>query len=268
MKPPSRFRPRLELLEDRVCPVLSVGRSGTLLVISGAPVDAGGAGVVVTETSQGIFRVKDGTALKGSFPASSIYMNFSTRANVPVTLNLGGFVLAGSVSINAGVGLQKSPGTMGVGIENGIIDGNVTYVGGSGNENLYLGLDFQGHNPMDGANKNLVIKGNVLFTPRVGNKPLINEANELLTSYPDTSGGQTSCAIGGNVTTTNTEVVTFSNTSSVGGYVSVSSGSLTTQEFLDIDGTVGKYVVANGGVGGLDLEIGETAGRERPLRGR
>ena len=82
----------------------------------------------------------------------------------------------------------------------------------------------------------------------------------MLTSYPGTTGGQTSCTIGGNLTVSNTLEVTLSGTTSVGGYVSMSSGSVTTQEFLFEDGKVGKSLTATAGAGGLALEIGTGTG--------
>ena len=153
MKLLNRTRPRLEILEDRFCPTLSVVQSGSTLLISGTPVNPGGTlGLVVTETSQGTFKVMDGTTFKGSFPASNITMNFASRNNTEVTINLDGNVLPGNLLINAGTGILKQPGTTGVGIENGTIGGNLTYLGGSGYEVLYLGLDPAGKNTAGGTN--------------------------------------------------------------------------------------------------------------------
>ena len=243
-------------MEDRVCPTLSVVQSGSTLLISGVPVNTGATlGLVVTETSQGIFRVMDGTTFKGSFPASNITMNFISRNSTPVTLNLGGFTLPGNLLVNAGLGIVNNPGTHGMGIGNGTIGGNITYLGGSGNEDLYLGLDYQGHNTLGG---NLAIGGNVLFSPtKAGNNVPTNLLNVLITTATAVAG--TNVTIGGSVTAVNVGLIELGGGSSVGGNVTVSSSSLTTPEFAFFDGVIGKSLTVSGTVNGVQLLIGSNA---------
>jgi hypothetical protein len=137
MKPRSHLRPRLEQLEDRFCPSLTVQLLPGNLYVSGTPT----GNVVITEVNANVFQVQDGTSNLGSYQdGGNLYLLLTNHQGKSVNINLNGHTLGGNLFINEGTGDTNSFAAFGTGIYGGRVGGSVTVVGGSGEEELVPGF--------------------------------------------------------------------------------------------------------------------------------
>jgi hypothetical protein len=137
MKTVRRIRPRLEVLEDRRCPTLSVRLLPGNLLVSGTPI----GNIVITETAANLFQVQDGSVNLGSYlNPGNLMLNLTNHQGKAININLNGHTLAGNLSINWGAGDTSQFAAIGTGIYGGTIAGSVTITGGSGAEELVPGF--------------------------------------------------------------------------------------------------------------------------------
>jgi hypothetical protein len=138
MKTPRRNRPRVEQLEDRFCPSLTVRLLPGNLIVSGTPT----GNIVVTETAPDVFQIMDGTANLGSYrDAGNLALNLTNHQGKSININLNGNTLRGNLSINFGAGDTSSFAPIGTGIFGGTIAGSVTLMGGVGEEEVVPGFE-------------------------------------------------------------------------------------------------------------------------------
>ncbi len=142
----------LEVLESRLTPSLMIQPVSGLLLISGTPTDNSGppaGGLHLNLTANNKVQVLDGTTSLGTFSASSVSVNLASRPNA-ITVDLGGFTLSGSFSLNLGAGDTLAP-TDPITFRNGTIAGNLTVQKGNGQETIHLGLNQgEGRGPRKG----------------------------------------------------------------------------------------------------------------------
>jgi hypothetical protein len=172
MKPIRRPRICVETLEERNCPSLSAFFDGSTLTIRGMPhpnseyASPGVGGLQVQGKGADEVQVTDGTAEIGIFAAESVNLQLANHIGSTITVDLNANVLSGNLSIGLGGGnggnAAVSAITVGTGILNGIVEGNIQVTGGSGNEFLGLGETSQAF-PTFG---NLTVGGNVSFSGR------------------------------------------------------------------------------------------------------
>jgi fibronectin-binding autotransporter adhesin len=246
MKPRNRFRPTVEMLEDRLTPSLTVmtDAAGNLNV-SGTPDPQAGTAsqpITISEPTQNMYTVTEGiTPVGGTFFApNGVNIDFSHSLLDDTVL----FDLMGN-QINGNLTLREGPGNdAAVAISPGSVGGNVTFtnvnnVDTTAGVNIGSGLSIQ-----DGK-KNLAttidLGAPVLET--IGGNVQIAAGNGTVTVNIALGGN---VAIGDNLTTTlgnGTHVFNFTAGSSVGGKFSYSGGS--GADSVTIGGTVGGSLFAN-----------------------
>ena len=141
MNPRLRSRPMVEPLEDRWTPAVSATISSGTLLVTGAAITPGDT-IAITQTSPGVFTVADGgvpVTISGSGAVSDLVVRLG-RANDIVSIDLGGFTLAGSVSARLGGGTDS------VTVANGTINGSLELAGGPGRDTMTVadGLNLDG----------------------------------------------------------------------------------------------------------------------------
>jgi hypothetical protein len=184
------FQPRLEILEDRFCPALTIHSHGPDLLITGTPTMSL-AGVTITGVGGTNFDIKDGIQDLGTY---SITRNLTLNLNhytSPITLDLHGQALGGNVLFQVGAGntfgsaqpisiISSKPG--------GIIDGSIDLLGGSGDDTLDIGST-DGTQPVS-------INGSVVFS---GRNTLIGNSDTLAISDGSSVGGNVAVASVANI---------------------------------------------------------------------
>jgi hypothetical protein len=131
MNPRVRSRPSVERLEDRWLPAVSATISSGTLLVAGEAANPGDP-IAITQTSPGVFTVTDGgtpVTIDGSGAVSDVVVRLG-RAKDTVSIDLGGFTLAGSVSARLGGGTDS------LAVANGTISGNLEVTGGPGRDSL------------------------------------------------------------------------------------------------------------------------------------
>jgi hypothetical protein len=135
------FRPRLDVLEDRTCPSLTLKPIGPDLTIRGIP-STSLAGLTITGVGATNFDITDGFKDLGTFSVSRNLTLDLRHYNSPITLDLKGQALPGNVVFELGVGNVFSstrPITIISSTPGGTIGGSIEIVGGSGDETLNIG---------------------------------------------------------------------------------------------------------------------------------
>src|SRR5579859_4181356 len=97
------FRPRLDVLEDRTCPSLSLHTIGPNLTIGGVP-STSLQGLTITGVGGTNFDVSDGVKDLGTFSVTGNLNLDLSKYNSPITLDLNGQALPGNLVINLGKG--------------------------------------------------------------------------------------------------------------------------------------------------------------------
>jgi hypothetical protein len=129
-----RFRPSLELLEDRRVPALSVLSTGSTLAITGTPEAGSFQTLLVQDVGGDNFHVLDGATDLGTFHAArDLRLDLDSVADFAVVeVDLAGDTLPGSVLVNIGSGNPFVQVTNSTG--NGTVGRDVLFSGGSGTE--------------------------------------------------------------------------------------------------------------------------------------
>jgi hypothetical protein len=177
------FRPRLDTLEDRVCPSLTLQTVGPDLAIRGTPATSL-SGLTITGVGGANFDVMDGVKDLGTYTIDRNLTLDLRHYNSPITLNLNGQALPGNITFDFGAGNVFSasrPISIISTAQGGTIGGSVKLVGGSGDETLNIGGP--------GGLFPVSVLGNVTFSGRNGH----GENNNTLAIFDGTS-------VGGNVT--------------------------------------------------------------------
>ena len=161
MDPCARVRLSGEPLEDRSVPAVSATISSGTLFVTGAATNPGDT-ITITQTAPGTFTVADGTTqvtVEGSGTVSNVDVRLG-KASDTVSIDLGTFTLAGSVSASMGSGNTDS-----LSVANGTIGGNLDVKGGPGRDVVTVadGLTVLGGATFDlaGGNDTLTFKATV-----------------------------------------------------------------------------------------------------------
>jgi hypothetical protein len=248
MKPTRQPCIRIELLEARDCPSLSVVLSGGNLLLYGQPTPNSTLGTTgglqITQTANDRFQVKDHGNDIGAYMATNVALNLVNHAGTSINFNLGGNTLTGNISVNLGTGDNSGVTTTGLAIVNGTLNGNLLIRNGSGSETVYLGT-----NTAD-VPSNLTVGGNVSFFGKsAGNSPsvtgnLLDSGINALTTPP--------VFIGGNFTTNAVNGIGLAGSTTIGGNVFINGGGVPFQSMLThnfaalVGATVGGNVTITG----------------------
>jgi hypothetical protein len=243
MKPIRRPRMCVEQLEARDCPAFSISLNGSNLFITGLPNPTPGTGVLVKQTANNQFNVSDNGVNLGTYVASNVSLNLFNHTGNPVNVDLGGFTDAGNVSINLGNGDPSGKFSVGTGVSNGTMGGNLSIRGGHGTEYVLLGYKTAAA-PAPQANA-LNIRGNV------SDQGAVNPSNPNADVFdtgvlPGLAPLTKAITIGGSLTTTAINGVGINTVVTVGGNLNVNGGG----DILNI---------VPGFVGGL-VDIGKVLG--------
>jgi hypothetical protein len=125
MIPRARARLVAEPLEDRSVPAVSATISSGTLLVTGSATNPGDT-IAITQTATGTFAVTDGSTpvtVQGSDLVDSVAVRLG-RTSDTVTIDLGGFTLAGSVTASLGGGTDS------LAVANGTIGGDLLVRGG------------------------------------------------------------------------------------------------------------------------------------------
>jgi hypothetical protein len=133
MIPRARARLSAEPLEDRSVPAVSATISSGTLLVTGAATNPGDT-IAITQTATGTFTVTDGgtpVTVQGSGPVNDVAVRLG-KASDTVTIDLGGFTLAGGVSASLGGGTDS------LAVANGTVGGNLVVKGGPGRDTVIV----------------------------------------------------------------------------------------------------------------------------------
>jgi hypothetical protein len=257
MKSRRLARLRLEQLESRLVPSLTVmSLSGTLFV-SGTPVGASPPGVVLTETAPNSFQVQDGASNLGTYAhIANVNLNLTNHQNRSVNINLNGNTLSGNLFINEGAGDTTSNAANGTGIFGGRIGGSLTVVGGSGEETLVPGFQVLSAPPF-AVPMGLSVGGDIVFNGRSNLAPF---AFNVLDTGILFGAGAPTVTVGGSIQTTNVDALGIGQNTTVGKNLTYSVAPGEGNGFLGVAGTVrgGVQATFGNGTAGNTLDLTPT----------
>jgi hypothetical protein len=222
----SRFAPRLEVLEDRTVPSLTLSYlSGGSLTISGIP--RGELDVKHVGTVASMFRITDAGSFLGQYSITgnlSISLSYRTA---DIKIDLGGGTISGTTTINLGNGFIGS-GTSSVDVYDdsgaspaGKIGGGLTIQNGNGHELLDVGTF---RDPVGGGftTDPIRVGSNLSVTGRTANN---GPGNSLIVDAGTIVGGSANLTQVHNLALGGTS--TLSNLTSIGGGLTLNdSGAL------------------------------------------
>lgn len=242
MTRPVRPALRLERLEARDCPALSIINTSTALIVRGTPA----ADLTITGTATpGKFTFMDGAKFLGTY---SLNRNLQVQLNSEpgdVLLDLNANTITGSVLFNLGKGhtgagagvvdVYDSTATTGV-LGAGTVRGSLTVLGGNGNERVFVGLDPNGFD-----NRPMTIRGSV------------TAAGKAAVSTSDTFLLGDGSVVRGSVSVSNYEGVslgdqdlTVTSVTTIAGSVSVTTAGVGPGLSVTLVGRFGGNVSVNG----------------------
>jgi hypothetical protein len=220
MKPIRRPRICVEPLEARDCPAFSISLSGGNLFITGLPTPNSATGVLVKQTANNTFNVSNNAVNLGTYVASNVTLNLFNHTGSPVNFDLGGFTASGNISINLGNGDPSGTASVGTGVSNGTLAGNLSIRGGHGTEYVLLGYKTAGLIPQPNP---LNIRGNVTMQAAVN--PTNPNPDVFDTGVvPGTPPLTKAINIGGSVTTTAVNGIGINSLVTIGGNLNVNGG--------------------------------------------
>jgi hypothetical protein len=257
MKPVRRKHLRLEHLEDRTCPSLTITAASGNLSISGTPLagPTSAEHLLVQEVSVNRFLVQEaigaGPTVKtyGVFPASANIFISLAHYNTNINVDFHGLTFGGNLVMNLGLGdtdlTTVNPVSIYSGVAGGSIRGHMTVVNGSGGETIAIGQI--GSSP--GTPAALTVGGNVTVAGRNGgNSAALNAGNALFIGPGSTLLGDltTSFIHGVNIGEVAVSGVLPTPLTTVNGNVNISNAGA--NHFLDVEdaGIVGKSMTVTG----------------------
>jgi hypothetical protein len=228
MKPVRRpARLSLERLEARDCPSLTVTLFGGSLLVRGAP-----AGVFsLTEPSPGRLTVSDNGHSLGTYAVTGdLFLSLTSHPHT-VTVDFGGNTFPGNVLVSLGNGGQAIHP---VSVQNGTVGGNVTFLGGSGEEAEDIGGTLSSPGP-------LAVRGAVQAVGKASGSGLIGNSFFVV---------GTGSSVGGDVSITRIANVgvglPFLPLTTVGGNLTINDAGSGTPLLVNLFGDVGKSVSVTG----------------------
>jgi hypothetical protein len=265
MIPARAARLRLDPLEGRICPALSIRLVGPDLFISGRPLagPTSSEQLLIQETAPNRFTVQDislsGTKTYGTFRVSRLLSVSLTNYNTNVNVDVNGNTFTGSVLLNLGLG-DISPATVNPvsvfsGVPGGAVRGNVTFLKGSGSEVLNIGQI--GTTPATPAA--LTVFGNVTAVGRntLGSPRLFFNAGDTLFVGPGST-------VRGSLNTTFIDSVdigepTPTPLTTVAGSVNINNATAPNFLGVNVFGVVGRSLTATGTRQGDSFTLAQTA---------
>jgi hypothetical protein len=245
-------RLRLEALEDRWCPSLTVQNVSGYLIISGTPVGTNAAGGLLiqgTAAHTNNFTIKDGSSFLGTYQVTgNLYLNLNNHQGEGINIDLNSNTIPGNLFINLGTGNNTGSVQNSVAVYNstggattGRIGGNLQVVNGSGSETFIPG--FQNNFSNIPTAFGLRVGGDLTFNAKMGG-PTPSNFDVLDTGAGSAVAGTPTptVIVGGNVNTTAVDAVGLGPTTTVGKSVSIAAAGerpLFVNDFATVQGNVG-----------------------------